>query len=214
MSSTKAFSSADSGLADRRALLRGSPDRRASIIRGAVVVFANRGYGGASIRELAAAAGIEKGHLSYYFRTKEDLLFEIVDDLHEQFVLGLESWTQEYNAHTLDSLRLIFQQHALLVFADSLQTRVAYENIGFLSPDRRKLVIRRRDQYERMLSIEIEACRNNGVPISEDSSSIHTKVVLGILNWAYQWYSPNGAESTDHLAQRLSERAVAALLEI
>jgi TetR/AcrR family transcriptional regulator len=52
---------------------------RHSILDAALTVFSAHGYAGASTRAIAAAAGIELGHLAYYFKTKESLWREVVE---------------------------------------------------------------------------------------------------------------------------------------
>jgi TetR/AcrR family transcriptional regulator len=51
---------------------------RRSIIDAALTVFSASGYEGASTRAIAAVAGLELGHLTYYFKSKEMLWREVV----------------------------------------------------------------------------------------------------------------------------------------
>lgn len=51
----------------------------------AIDFFARHGYQGTSIERIAQASGVTKGALYYYFRDKEDLLFEAVKDRIQQF---------------------------------------------------------------------------------------------------------------------------------
>jgi AcrR family transcriptional regulator len=44
-----------------------------TILKGAVKVLANKGYEGATIIEIAEAAGVSRGVLHYYFKDKEDI---------------------------------------------------------------------------------------------------------------------------------------------
>lgn len=52
------------------------PGKKENIIKAAITVFAKTGYAGARIAEVAEAAGIGKGTIYEYFRSKEDLFFE------------------------------------------------------------------------------------------------------------------------------------------
>jgi TetR/AcrR family transcriptional regulator len=64
---------------------------RHSIVDAALTVFSAHGYEGSSTRALAAAAGIELGHLSYYFKSKEALWREVV----ETFTAGTHAMLDE-----------------------------------------------------------------------------------------------------------------------
>lgn len=54
------------------------PDKRAQIIEGARTVFLERGFDGASMGDIARAAGVSKGTLYVYFKNKEDLFGAVV----------------------------------------------------------------------------------------------------------------------------------------
>jgi AcrR family transcriptional regulator len=185
--------------------------RRREILNGAVPVFAALGFAGASLRELAAGAGIQKGHLTYYFRTKEDLLYELIDDLQERFVVGIEQWSNERPEPDEASLLYFFQQHALLVVSHQQQTKVAYDNFRFLSPERSRAIIYKRDAYESRLAAKIAAAREAGGSIASPPPRLLTKVVLAILNWPYQWYSTGGPMGPEELAEFLAARTLASL---
>ncbi|MCW0181721.1 MAG: TetR/AcrR family transcriptional regulator [Zavarzinia sp.] len=58
---------------------------RARIIEAAKPEFAAKGYDGASVRAIAAAAGIEQGHLGYHFKTKRALWEATVDTVFADF---------------------------------------------------------------------------------------------------------------------------------
>jgi AcrR family transcriptional regulator len=58
--------------------------RREELLKAATRVFAKRGYRAASISDIIAAAGAARGTFYLYFRSKQDILFAVIDDLREQ----------------------------------------------------------------------------------------------------------------------------------
>ncbi|MCU1454124.1 MAG: transcriptional regulator, TetR family [Acidimicrobiales bacterium] len=184
--------------------------RHDRIVRAAIDVVAERGYVGASLREVAAAAGIEKGHLTYYFRTKDDLLFEIVDDLHQRFLDGLAGWLAGPEGTAPAQLRQVLVAHVELVCELTRQTRVAYESMRFLTSERYRTVAAKRFAYERRIGALIERSRDE-LGVADDATNILTKVVLGVVNWPYQWYDPAGRDSPAKIAQVIADRAMASL---
>lgn len=50
---------------------------RDGILRAAEALFAQRGFNGASMREIATSAGVALSQLHYYFKSKQDLYFEV-----------------------------------------------------------------------------------------------------------------------------------------
>ncbi len=58
---------------------QGSAETRELLLRAALEAFAEKGFDGASTREIAAAAGVNHGLIPYYFRTKLKLWKAAVD---------------------------------------------------------------------------------------------------------------------------------------
>ena len=71
------------------------PDKRGRLLAAASGVFARRGFRGATIDEIAAAAGVAKGTVYLYFASKEDLFFAL-----------FEHMTQRALAATLDPAQM------------------------------------------------------------------------------------------------------------
>jgi len=181
--------------------------RRRAIVAAAVDLFARQGYEGTSIREIADQAGMNKGNLYYYFPAKDDLLFAIVDDLHNDFNRQFQQWSSA-GSTPLERLRSVLRGHAALVCQTYQQTRITYENFRFLSQARRMLVIEKRDLYEqgmaRVMAEYLETSSRDG---SADLG-LQTRAVLGMLNWIYEWYSPTGRASQEDVANKIAEMAL------
>ena len=58
---------------------------RERVLDAALELFADRGFDGASTRDIAAQAGVAQPLLNYHFRSKDDLWREAVDRLFAQF---------------------------------------------------------------------------------------------------------------------------------
>jgi AcrR family transcriptional regulator len=177
--------------------------RRRAILDAAIVVFAERGFEGASTREIAETVGIKQGHLYYYFPAKRDLLFTVVDELHQNFLDGIEEWTE--SGEPGEALRAVLAGHVRMVCRDHRQAQIAYESTRFLDPEWRELIIDKRNRYEAAVTDLIAG------HLGQDASSVGlvTRAVLGTVNWVYQWYSESGPLDSDELADRLSEMALA-----
>lgn len=60
---------------------RRSDDKRERILEAAVKVFARKGYFGARVAEIAKKAGVADGTIYLYFRSKEDILVSLFDEV-------------------------------------------------------------------------------------------------------------------------------------
>ena len=71
-------------------------ERRAQILDAASHVFAKVGFAGATLRQVADAAGVSKGTVFHYFETKESLLRAVV---HDRVVTKLEATRELVRTH-------------------------------------------------------------------------------------------------------------------
>lgn len=76
----KTAAEGDAGSHDRQ-LTRHGEDRKAEIVREAERLFLDRGFTDTRMSDIAEAAGVTKGLLYWYFKNKEDLLGEIIDNM-------------------------------------------------------------------------------------------------------------------------------------
>ena len=60
-------------------------DRKQEILRAALELIADEGYGSLSMRALARASGMKLGALQYHFRTWEDMLRGLVSYIATEF---------------------------------------------------------------------------------------------------------------------------------
>jgi AcrR family transcriptional regulator len=56
---------------------------REKVIAGAAEVFYRQGFGGATLSDITAAAGVTKGALYFHFPSKEDVAFAIIEAEHQ-----------------------------------------------------------------------------------------------------------------------------------
>src|SRR5919202_2496677 len=87
--------------------------RRSELTREAARLFAEKGYHGTSIGDLAAALGVQKGSLYSHIESKQDLLYEIVRDGVEAFHGALDAVPEELPA--VEKIRLALRAHLKVV---------------------------------------------------------------------------------------------------
>lgn len=64
--------------------------RKQAILRNAADLFAEKGYRGTTVDDIVQATGIAKGTFYIYFKSKEDLLTEVVKNLIQETVMAIE----------------------------------------------------------------------------------------------------------------------------
>ena len=94
--------------------------RRNELTRQAARLFAEKGYHGTSIGEIAEALGVQKGSLYAHIQSKQDLLYETMVEGARAFHAGLDAIPDELPA--TEKIRLALRSH-LRVVADQLDNR-------------------------------------------------------------------------------------------
>ncbi len=172
--------------------------KRRAALRVASRIFNIKGYHGTSLDEIADEIGVTKTALYYYFKNKEQLLFECLQLSYDcGMTARLESEAKGGTGY--ERLRHLYRRFMQLL----MQERGAYTtqaNLHALPEDRRELLLERRrqlDRYSRMLltkSIEEGAIRPVDVRIASN-------YFLGAVNWILRWYD----EDDDKTPEEISE---------
>lgn len=93
--------------------------RRDAIIAAATELFADRGFGGASVQDIADAAGTHKTTVLYHFATKEALYEAVLDEALGRIAAVMQEFLAgELNrprvAYLLDQIHAFFAEHLAL----------------------------------------------------------------------------------------------------
>jgi AcrR family transcriptional regulator len=105
---------------DTRSLTRHGQDRKADLLRHAEQLFAERGYEDTRMIDIAAAAGVAKGLVYWYFDNKDTLFDEIVVDIGQRLrraqssaIRGIDDPLERLYVGTAESVRFIAGNYRL-----------------------------------------------------------------------------------------------------
>ena len=85
-------------------------EKRARIIDAAIEVFAEKGFRGARISDIAAEAGIAAGTIYLYFKNKDEVLLSIFEEKMEEVIAHLKTGLEGISNHR-DRLRIFARTH-------------------------------------------------------------------------------------------------------
>jgi AcrR family transcriptional regulator len=173
--------------------------RREELTRIAARLFAERGYQGTSLADLAEALGVQKPSLYHHIASKEDLLWEVACEGAEAFHAALDGVPA--NAPTTERIRLALRAHLAVVAGQLDVATVFVREWRYLAGGRRDRFVAERRRYEE----RVRDLFREGVERSELRTDIDVPTAallfLSAANWAYAWLR-RGAD-TDELADRL-----------
>ena len=195
----------------RRAPRRTDPARtkrrQREIIDAAAEIFHRKGYSETSVQDIAEAVGILKGSLYYYIDSKEDLLFQMLLEVHED-AKGIVEETAALEASPLEQLRAYVQRHVEYNAHNLSKIAVYYHDFGLLTAKRKRAIMNQRRYYEVFVIGLIEDAKADGSVDGSVDASLVANAIFGIVNWIYTWYRPSGSASPEYLGKLYAELIV------
>src|ERR671934_2930234 len=172
--------------------------RRQELTRQAARLFAEKGYHGTSIGEIADALGVQKGSLYAHIKSKQDLLYETMRAGAAAFHAGLDAIDDAIPA--TEKIRLALRSH-LRVVADQLDVATVFvQEWRYLEGERRDEIVGERRRYEERIRGFFREGRELGELRTDLDDATAALLVLSAANWAYTWLQPG--RDTDELADR------------
>ena len=172
--------------------------RRSELTRQAARLFAERGYHGTSIGDLADAMGVQKGSLYAHIASKQDLLYETMRDGADAFHAALDAIDDRLPA--AEKIRLALRAH-LRVVAEQLDVATVFvREWRYLEGERREEILAERRRYEERFRAFFREGRDHGELRTDLDDATAALLALSAANWAYTWLVPG--RDTDALADR------------
>lgn len=179
---------------------------RERILQAAARLFRERGYKGTTVRDIAQAVGILSGSLFHHFRTKEEMLIEIMREaalsvcIRAEEVIGRE-------APAVEQLRELILLELKAIISKS---RKDFHGVLFFEWREVPEAIRPeftllRKRYRRTWLDVLERCQAEGRLRCEPDAAV--LILHGALRNAMTWYAPSGRYSTEEFADILAHLA-------
>jgi TetR/AcrR family transcriptional regulator, cholesterol catabolism regulator len=160
------------------------------ILRSAAAVFAERSFGLASIRDIAAHARISFPRIYYYLRNKEELLYLISRRAFEELLRRAEEQVKDVE-DPAERLRRFIQGHLEYHMANLAEMKVLVREADSLTGRYAAEITRLKREYSRVCRRIIDQfTEKSGRPPDREQSRIVTSLLFGAMNWFYTWYEP------------------------
>lgn len=187
-------------------------DKQQELFATALHLFQEKGYHGASMQDLADAMGMQKASLYYYIRSKEELLVRVCEQGTGAFTQELrEIVTSDLNAG--EKLRRAIECHLVALCEQLDLFTVFLREQKFLGERHRKQLRGQGKQHAELLADILE----QGIAAGEFRKvnvTVTTLAILGMCNWLYEWYSPNGSLQPREIAGMYSELVLRGLEQV
>jgi AcrR family transcriptional regulator len=162
--------------------------RRTELTRAAARLFAEKGYHGTSIGDLAEALGVQKGSVYAHIESKADLLWEVAREGAAAFHAALDSVPDE--GPVVERIRAALRAH-LRVVAEQIDVATVFvREWRYLHGERREEFVAERRRYEERFRALFREGRELGELRTDLDDATAALLALSAANWAYTWLRP------------------------
>lgn len=183
------------------------PPAAAQIISATVVLMAENGYHGTSVRDIAEAAGVSPAALYHHFGSKHGLLFLVMDRGNDSLFAQSSAALYAAAHDPVERLRALVGVHVSLHLRAQREAFLGNTELRSLEPAARKVVVGKRDQQQRLFDQVVRDGVERGVfttPFPDEA----TRALVTMSSAVAGWYRPRGPLSADELTARFQELAL------
>ncbi|GAA5201599.1 TetR/AcrR family transcriptional regulator [Rugosimonospora acidiphila] len=180
------------------------------VLDAAVELFAQQGFDATSVQEVVERAQVTKGAMYHYFRSKDDLLYEIYHELISVQLAGLER-IQAVREPAPRELRALITDLVVTTAAQLGAATVSARELHRLAGDKSAALRAQRRRYHEAVRELVERGQRDGEFTDTVSAQTVTLMVFGIVNQLPQWYRPDGPTTPRELADEIAGFVLAGL---
>ncbi|HLW54709.1 MAG TPA: TetR/AcrR family transcriptional regulator [Candidatus Angelobacter sp.] len=180
-------------------------DRRlAKLLDHAAQIFCEKGYEGASMRDLSRATGMSLAGLYHYFSSKEELLYLIQKHTFETIIANLRPRLEASNSSDAEErIRIFIENHLEYSLANKEAMKVlVHEDETLKNEHGTEVRAIKRDYYRICLELLEDFQRARGLQFS---GRLAVLSLFGMINWIYTWHNPRVDANAAELARQMSD---------
>lgn len=164
--------------------------KKEEIILSAIKIVNRKGYQGATMEEIAAELLMTKGSLYYYFKNKEDLIFQCHELVLQKAIEEIEALLKKPISYE-QRLRKMIKIHIEYVIEEKETFNMIIKPDETFSTNHLSPLLEIRNDYANYFDQVIQGgIAANEFTIAEPK--IARMILLGAMNWIQQWYRPDG----------------------
>lgn len=181
---------------------RNTIETRDRIIEDATTLFAENGYHGTGISDIADKVGLRGGALYYHIGSKQELLWEILSNYTAAVLEAAEDVAVSQQSPT-DKLRALIVRQLRHIVGSTRQMQIELRDRSSLSGER---LAELQAMRERIQAIWQEIL-NEGAASGEfeTADGVVTNTIISTVNSVSYWYRPGGRLSEDEIAERVAD---------
>jgi len=172
------------------------------LLRHAAQVFSEKGYEGASIRDISRASGVSLAGMYYYIESKQKLLYLIQLYTFQTIVARLEKRLAGVREPE-QRLRAFIHNHLDYFLRHRVEMKVLSHEDDALEGEYRREVLEVKRRYYGIAREIFEEIRGSGAA-RRLNPRVAVLSLFGMINWIYTWHRPDVDPGADALADAMA----------
>lgn len=162
------------------------------------------------MNEIAVASGLSKPTLYHYFKSKEEILVRLYEDLMEQSVAQASAIADEID-DPAEALRALIVQRVVATCTNQAMHKVFFEEEEELPRRMMNRLLKHRHDYEGILKDVLHRLTERYRPTTHLDPTLYVNTCLGAANWVYKWYDPGGKLAPEQIGDQIATYLLACL---
>lgn len=186
--------------------------RMAKIERTAARLFAEKGYDGANLDDIAAELDLRGSSLYHYFSSKEDLFLRCLRHSADQVFARLRELAsaQERGQAPSAVMRSLLREQILIEVRDYPEFVPLFFQTYVPVPELYREVLALRREHAEIFE-RVSAVQQDEAGLDPADVRVWLGTAFGALAYLPEWYDPSGPMGVDDLADRMSSALISAL---
>ena len=186
---------------------------RERVLAASARLFREKGFERASVREIARACGILPGSLHYRYRSKDDILVDMMQLAIERTIHGIIEATSMIQ-DPLKKMQSALHAHLNVLMSGDYMVYVLLFEWRSLHGAAREQMIAERDRYEQYWHAILNELKTQGFIRKDVDVDLLRLIGLGAINWAATWYKDNGKYNLEQIADAIWQMMTRGILNM
>jgi AcrR family transcriptional regulator len=202
-------------LSARRTAAADYERRRSKILDAAAQVFKEKGYGAASVDDVAQLAEMDRASIYYYFSGKKELFREMVGGAtleNVEMAEHIAGSRQPPDAKLRALICGLFESYRkhfpyLYVFVQEEMTHLAGDRSAWS-----KKIMALNHRFDVATHTILQEGIRSGLFVSRGDAKLLAAGIVGMCNWSHRWYEPSGKRSAEEIAEAFADMVLTGLI--
>ncbi len=170
-------------------------------------LFRAKGYNGTTLNQVAAELGVTRAALYHWLPSKQSVLCEIHEAVMDDLLASFERIVAQDESE-LARLEQALHNHVVTVATNLDAITVFFQDEASLPPEPARRIAAKKRHYDQILERLISQAQKKGTIRSDLNAKLVVNSLMGMCNWLYQWYNPEGPASADEVARHVVTIAI------